>query len=684
MRDVAAQSGLSEFDQLFDAFCEDALDADGMRRMERLVIEDPQTRRRYLELMCLHGTLVWDAALSDHPLKQPVTTEERRIRKRFASAMALAAALLVGLSAALYSLSGNQEVPVVVDADPQTDVISETPEDSIGSSPEVVLPERRPIELAATADPETNSAVNESSPDEADRPALMGDEFARNGSPLSSPELIAFIDQRLEAGWQDAGITPSDRAKPGAWLRRVSLDITGRIPQKETVDQFLSADLSTRSASARRLIVEQLIASDEYARHLGSVWTNLLVGRQPERSTDREFLELYMTRSFARDRGWDEIVADLISAEGSPKENGAAGFLVAHVNNEAVPATAITSRVLLGTQVQCMQCHDHPFNDWKQSDFWELNSFFKQVDLVERKQGDRMFGELVERSGGGPTFYENRRGIMRAAYPKYGGHEVSEAAEVNRRAELARLISTGSDRQLARAFVNRTWAHFFGAGFTRPVDDMGPHNPPSHPEILNALTEAFVASEYDVRQLALWICSTKAYALSSRFSEDNTIDDPAAGHMPLFSRVYVKPMTVEQIYDSLVVASGVEHGGIPDRDEWLGQFFFNYQNDENDEASTVGTLPQALAMMNSELVDEALEVRPGRRLYDIATARASDAEKIKDVCRTILSRNPTAGEMAAIKQLMRNSRTGPQTSPATGLQNYAWALLNSNEFAFVP
>ncbi|MGH7129443.1 MAG: DUF1553 domain-containing protein, partial [Planctomycetaceae bacterium] len=389
------------------------------------------------------------------------------------------------------------------------------------------------------------------------------------------------------------------------------------------------------------------------------------------------------------------------SAEGSSDENGAANFLLAHLNNEAVPATAVTAQVFLGTQIQCTQCHDHPGNDWPQERFWELNSIFQQTDVARQQSTDPRTGrprqrlELVSRELGGPTFYETPTGLMRAAYPAYKGTEIDPEPQTNRRQEFARLITEEDGRQVARALVNRVWQHFFGHGFTRPVNDMGPHNPPTHPELLDRLAEAFMASDYDLKQLIRWITASEAYQLSSRIGDGNAEDDPDAGYAPLFSRVYVKPMTAEQLYDSLAVATRADRAGQKSwddvsrqRQEWLQQFVTDYQTDENDEAVDFGgTVTQSLMMMNGELIERAVSPQTGTVLHEILAERSSETEKIRRLCLAALSREPTRTELAAVRRLIqeRTEQTGDrQQALVTTLQDVFWAYLNSNEFVLVP
>ncbi len=541
----------------------------------------------------------------------------------------------------------------------------------------------------------------------------ISDRVARSKSAAGAADekdVVAFIDSRLKKGWKTAGIKPSPLASDAEWLRRIYLDLSGHIPPEAAVDAFLDENSTAKRADT----VDQLLKESDFARNWATIWANLLVGRQPRApGVSRERLEKFLRDSFAANTPWNEVVYELVSAEGTPEQNPATNFLLAHLNNDAVPATAMTARLLLGVQVQCTQCHDHPFQNEKQSRFWELKSFFQQTEMAsvsgsamgassadgsrDKPAGMSAVPELVSRKVGGPLYYETRRGEMRVAYPIYAGHKIDPGPSVNRRRELARLIAKEDDRQVALAFVNRTWQHFFGYGFTRPVDDMGPHNPPSNPEVLDRLADEFIASGYDLRQLCRWIVSTDAYRRTSVLRPENRSDDPVNGAPANFSRVYLKAMTAEELYDSLLLATRAKSSARTDwndagrrRQDWVRQFVMNYGTDENDEATVpAGSISQALVMMNDSIVRSALAVEPGTLLDDILRSRASDSTRIRRLCRSALSRDPRPAELnAALEQLkaeVNEAETdkGRQLAQGRALQDIFWAFLNANEFAFV-
>jgi hypothetical protein len=523
----------------------------------------------------------------------------------------------------------------------------------------------------------------------AETPAETG-EVAGAEVPLGE-----FIDQQIRQGWQDNEITASEIASDEEWVRRIYLDLVGRIPTLEEARAFLDDE----SPRKRSVLIESLLENEDYVRNFTTIWSNNCIGRGAPMRVSRTGMEKFFREAFAKNRPWNEIVVDIVTASGHYEENGAVNYTLAQMQNadEGVQLTAMTTRLFLGLQVQCTQCHNHPFNKWQQDQFWEYNSFFRQVGKIDHRKVDpktgRMvddFSEVVWQEFSGPVYYEKRSGVMQVAFPRFEGMEVDAGVGVDRRVEFGKLLTHSVDdsaSQLAQAMVNRTWSHFFGYGFTRPVDDMGPHNPASHPELLQRLSKEFVAAKYDVKQLIRWIVASEAYSLTSQYGEKNKIDDPAAGEMPLFSHMYLKSMQAEQMYDSLIVASNAHKSGKggwgaqeEQRRRWMQQFVVAFENDENDESTTFnGTIPQALMMMNSELMDKACSVERGSFLFESMSTPGSENQKIQDLYMAALSRKPTKTEISRVQKML--SRYGNQK--LNGYQDLFWALLNSNEFVFI-
>jgi len=504
----------------------------------------------------------------------------------------------------------------------------------------------------------------------------------------SSDVLIDFIDEQIRQSWNDNEVRASAVAEDTEWLRRVYLDIVGHIPPQDAIKQFLT----DKDEAKRSKVIDNLLDHPDYVRNWTTIWTNNLIGRRTPRRVSRGGLQKFLREAFGKNRPWNEVVFDIVTGEGHFEREGAVNFLLAQMqnNDDGVQATAKTTRLFMGIQVQCTQCHNHPFNDWKQDQFWQFNSFFRQMRKVDHRRYDpksgRMvddYSELITRDFSGPVYFEKRSGLMQVAYPQYFTSKVDPASGINRRRELGRLMIEGDQPYIARAIVNRMWGRFFGYGFTKPVDDMGPHNPSSHPDLLDRLTSELVKSGYDLKQLIRWIANSEAYNLTSRYNSGNEVDNPGAGETPLFSHMYVKSMQAEQLYDSLIIATNAHQSGRSNwaaqekqRQAWMRQFVIAFDTDENDEATTFnGTIPQALMMMNGPLIENAISDKKGGYLQKVLAERGSDSKKIQQLFLTSLCRQPTRTELASAVKVFRNA-----PDKLALYQDLFWALLNSNEF----
>jgi hypothetical protein len=555
-------------------------------------------------------------------------------------------------------------------------------------------------------------------------------------------DMAARIDELVRAGWDAHSATPSRRAEDGEWCRRIYLDLVGRIPTVEELQTFTRV----KSRAKREELVDRLLGeeyADEYARNWKTIWTNLLIGRtggtNRQSLTSREGMMEYLEGCFLENKPYHEMVRELVTATGGARPgmddyNGAVNFLVEKLDEGGVQAAAKTAQIFLGMSVQCTQCHNHPFNEHKQNQFWELNAFFRQTrvevepyenneqrratvadvdfagegrmlgvdnrrEIFLENRGGKLVDRYLEAINSAPLFYELRNGQLAAAYPAFvdgtalaekfadKGPEFGNSGrleQVHRRRELAKMILDSPS--LEAAAVNRMWAHFFGYGFTKPVDDMGSHNPASHPELLAELARAFRSSGFDMKQLMRWIVLSKPYALSSKVGSGNKEDDPALGRPPLFSRFYVRQMEAEQLYESLLAATQADAGMKKFDAEamklrWLEQFNTNLGNDEGTEKTTFnGSIPQALTMMNGELVRRAGGTDSGGFLDKVANnERLTNREKINYLYLAALSRLPGKDETNVCNQLLA-SRYG---NVVETLQDVWWAVLNSNEFILI-
>lgn len=519
------------------------------------------------------------------------------------------------------------------------------------------------------------------------------------------PKQVATIDQQIERVWTDFEIRPAKQVDDATWCRRVYLDVIGRIPRTSELKAFVD----DRDRDKRAKLIDRLLYDDryteEYAGHWATVWTNILIGRSggnDRRSlTSRDGMQKYLRDSFASDKPYDTMVYELITATGATKPgatgfNGAVNFLADKVNDEkGVLATSSTSRIFLGQQVQCTQCHNHPFNQWKQQKFWEFNSFFRQTRALRRFVAgtrDIDHAELVNQDFAGEAndpsdalvFYELRNGLTRVAYPVFtDGTEIEvsgHVSDVNRRDELGRLMM--ESEYLDKMIVNRTWSMFLGHGFTKPIDDLGPHQAVSHNELLEYLGKEFRANSYDLKKLITWITLSQPYHLSAVLGRSNEIDDPSIGEMPKFSRFYLRQMSAEQLYQSMVTATDAASAGSYEQQEqqrrrWLQQFVVAFGTDEGDEATTFnGSIPQALMLFNGELTKNATSAKAGGFIDRISGFGRGPRQRVSELFLIGLARRPTKNELKIASKLL----AGKNGNEKEMLQDIWWAILNSNEF----
>ncbi len=522
---------------------------------------------------------------------------------------------------------------------------------------------------------------------------------------VTDADTIAFINEQIKKQWTDNQITPSANASDYEWCRRVYLDIVGRIPTVKELDDFVSQGRAKPSAKTYKSdLVTALLKDEDYAHHGANLWTVWLLTRTNQAGIDRQKMRTWLMDGFATNMPYDKMVEGILTATGKTNENGAANFIAAHVGERAgnrardglyemVPATSRTARLFLGIQVQCTQCHNHPFLDSrKQNQFWGINAFLRQVqrepDMINAQRNVQagQYYELKDNltfNPSGGVFYEERKGTLLRTSPLYLDGtklEIDERNPVNRRQELAKLII--KDEYFAKAIVNRMWGHFMGRGFTHPVDDFNEQNAVSHPELLDRLAKDFVASGYNLRRLITWITLSQPYQLTSMANKTN--EKPDAD--PYFSRVLLKSMTPEQLVDSIFTATNAENTKASqaerDRmyDEWLRDFTVNFGDDEGNETTFNGTVVQALLLMNGNKLNDVIKSKPGSLVKKLDEDRklVTAGKKLDHVFKAVLGRPPTTKEIQLVndpKRFVVNPK-----NPSAVWEDIVWALLNSNEF----
>ncbi|MBW3600741.1 MAG: DUF1549 and DUF1553 domain-containing protein [Planctomycetes bacterium] len=506
-------------------------------------------------------------------------------------------------------------------------------------------------------------------------PATAGEAIPETAS-ASGPDFratAARVDELLAARWREEGVTPATLSDDSEFLRRVYLDLTGVIPPVAEVRAFLNDD----SADKRQRLIERLLASPAHATHLATTWRNIMLPAGFETGDLNSVLGVqnWLRNRFAENMRYDRIASELLVATGGSESGPALFYTALELKPEELAAN--TARIFLGVQIQCAQCHDHPYDHWSQEDFWGYAAFFAQLERAGGEQPGMMNVALVDRNQGDVTLPDTEQVVLprypegRLANPDEGGY---------RRQQLSIWLASRDNPYLARAMANRVWERLFGRGLVEPVDDLGPRNPPSHPEILEELTEFFIESGFDVRMLFRTLANTRAYQLSSRGESEE------APRPELFARMMVKSLTPEQLYDSLSQAAlrnsvGMGMGGAsssrlfdPQRREFLARM----QTASRSAAEFEAGLPQALMLMNGRVMVEATDSNKSRMIAALDAPWFTDEQRLETLFLAAYAREPSDAER---DQFLNYIRGADENNRRQALGDVFWALLNSAEFA---
>ncbi len=567
---------------------------------------------------------------------------------------------------------------------------------------------------------QTKSAAGKAEPPKKeegkDQQEMKQDDEPKTPTGLNDARTISFINDQIEKGWKENKIEPSSPAIDYVWIRRVFIDLIGRIPTALPTTNDVKGDpvmakgelpyfLEISATKRRAAVIRYLLNHPDYAKNWANLWTVWLITRTTQPGIDRQNLHSWLERQLGENRRYDEIVIDLLTAttgkedcSGKTEKMAApANFLLSHFGEmvsaehrardgqfEMVPATSRVNRMFLGIQTQCTQCHDHPFIDErKQGQFWGVNVFMRQLERVPpviQVQNNRMqalrhyqLRDNINANPEGGIYYEKRNGLLlRTGAVWLDNQKAALSKSIPRRQELARLLV--NDEFFAKSIVNRMWAHFMGRGFTNPVDDFGEHNPVSHPELLDRLAKDFVTAGYDLHRLMTWITYSKPYQLSSVATASNVKPDAD----PYFARMQLKAMSPEVLVESIFTATSAnlmrknEERRQMEQD-WLRDFTVNFGDDEGNEATFNGTVVQALLLMNGNRLNQAVN-------GSLPVKRAMASNRPLDVLfHAALCRLPNSKEKELFNQAAQTTLAYAKDREKL-LADVLWALLNSNEF----
>ncbi|MEM7010459.1 MAG: DUF1549 domain-containing protein [Verrucomicrobiota bacterium] len=480
------------------------------------------------------------------------------------------------------------------------------------------------------------------------------------------------IDTLIQKSWIESDVKPAPTIDDATFVRRIYLDLLGRIPTLEERRQFLQRTNSRK----REQLVDQLLSSPAHAEHLAEIFNVVLLGREDEKEKkrgDREkHLIPYLKWAFETNRPWNEVGRDLIVARPTDRQQRGASWFLYEQRDDADKMAVATSAALFGTQVGCAQCHDHPVApEIEQQHYWGLVSFFNRSKNVNTKDGP----QVAERAAGGYGKFANLEGdsqetrlifLTDTVVDEPGGKREKEAAEhyriappsdwinppkpekkgekpkltikvdrapapkFSRREQLAK-IGIEENPAFARAFVNRAWALLIGRGFVHPVDKMDSAHPPSHPDLLDWLAEDFAANGYNVRRLFRAILTSRVYALSARHSAERRPTPDT------FAYALDKPLSAEALSRSMLVALGSDANPAAFRRD-----FVKVYPDLFAEVFSP-TVQQAMFTTNGDLVDRMIR-QNGQQLTDRLHKIENSEEIVKQIFQTVLGRVPDVEE----------------------------------------
>jgi Protein of unknown function (DUF1549)/Protein of unknown function (DUF1553) len=578
---------------------------------------------------------------------------------------------------------------------------------------------------------------------------------ATANAQVQTPAQSGIINEHLSKAWKDNSLTPAKAATDNEFIRRVFLDVLGRIPTAEEVREYER----DKSPNKRAKLIHRILHEEayklknaaggdlldekkkpfvfeyykEYAEHWSDIWAVWLMTRTGTNDDYHTQMKKWLDAQFMKNVGHDQLVRQLLTATGTNKpdasdKNPAVNFIMAHLGEKTpdlrkkdkeeenrpvtdgpfdyVPITSRVTRLFLGIQTQCTQCHDHPFNpEWGQENFWGVNAFFRQVarngdptptDALRKKKDKNMPVQSVvikddpSLNVSARIYYERRTGVLMSMKPQFlpdlaelekdRGERAKKLIPANARSRRDALADyTIAHDNFAKAYVNRIWAHFFGRGLNEQAtaDDFGGHNKVIHPEMLSKLAHEFIRYKYDPKALIEWICNSDAYSLSY-VAPNKDMTKPE--YDVFFAKMPLKAVSPEVLFEALTTATKADLQVDPEtrksnRDRWMEKLVNNFGDDEGNEMTFNGTIVQALLMMNGAELNAEIRRSDGTVAKVLEKAQklapgARDSFVIEELYLTALSRRPSATTMVEIDII------NPKTKKKTGVSKIS-------ELAFV-
>lgn len=498
------------------------------------------------------------------------------------------------------------------------------------------------------------------------------------------------VDRFTQKKWQELGLVPSELSSDEHFLRRVSLDITGTLPTPDQVRRFLA----DTTPNKRDRLIDELLETSEYSYFFANRWADVLRVRRGANNPGRAFgtfaFHSWLRESTAQDKPYDQFVREILGAIGDETKSPPTMWYRDLTKPEQFVDDS--AQLFLGVRVACAQCHHHPYEKWSQDDYWGLAAFFAQIGrknlpiLGQQMQNQQNARVVIYNKGSGTV--TNTRTNKAAVMKALDSGPVNLQSGDDPRQKLADWMTDPNNPFFARAVANRYWAHFFGRGIVDPVDDMRVTNPPTNPELLDALAKELIDSKYSLKHLVRVIVRSRTYQLSAVPNEFNKQDKKS------FARYYPKRLSAEVLFDAVcqVTASPASFQGMPNDkhslnraimlpDESFNSYFLDVWGRprrisacECERVSDIN-LAATLHMLNSQEIQDKLS-RAGGRADLLAKDKRPDAEKVEELFLWAFARRPNPEQLD--RALQHINAAGANKKLA--YENLVWALINTKEF----
>jgi len=503
------------------------------------------------------------------------------------------------------------------------------------------------------------------------------------GLPVEqTPPEKTFIDQLVMKRLKTLGIPPSGLCSDETFIRRVSIDITGQLPSSEETQAFLA----DQNPARRDALVDRLISGPGYADYFANKWASVLRNKR-RNGNDVPYtyrFHAWIRQALEQNMPYDQFVRSVLTATGDAEAHPpVAWFKEVSTSTQQMEDVA---QLFLGMRLACAKCHHHPFERWSQQDYYGFEAYFSQVGLkVSRFNPQTNIPDMVFLKGNAPTSTNIRSGQPVKPTP-LGGQPLDIQPWDDARHHLVDWMAAPDNPFFAKALVNRYWKHFFSRGIVDPEDDLRVTNPPSNPELLDALARHFVEHRFDLKDLVRTICRSSVYHLASEPTEFNIADQQN------FSSFYPRRLQAEVLYDAINQVAGVPagFGGVPQGttavqlpDNGFNNYFLQvFGKPEAESAcecerSPEANLAQSLHLLNSPDVQNRLQNGNGLAANLAREQDRPDDDKVAEVYLRAFSRRPAPGELQLISQHLAAAQNKQQA-----WEDVLWAIFNAKEFQF--